>query len=393
MDSTIKIEIGGIHKLHISTRLWLLDNALIEVERAVSESPSASPLISYRDPIPQSIKGEVVTTVAEARRAVAAIAGALELPPREESVTRALLGNLHVRVVGVAELHPRSLRSGGDVPPSLAEYIEPKADDLETLLRRLIALLEQQLQSERRPRDAQPDLKVVEMKLRRATGYFEETRLECERMADEMAGLADEALGQAAAKVAEHRTANGDQAGSLTPLLISTVTQAAADKTKAIYDSFESLAGRLARRLSKTAEALDMNDAPEERELLASLREMPRFDLGALDPDLRFIWLSVFGKAMARRRVESRLREQIGKTVLETFSVYGQLLRAWVTSMLREMQNRFNAHADAYRAQLARQTGGGAISAPDTAGLRADLKLLLGTDVEAQALVDTGKNS
>jgi len=234
--------------------------------------------------------------------------------------------------------------------------------------------------SERRPRDAQPDLKTVEMKLRRATGYFEETRLECERMADEMAGLSDEALGQAAARVAEHWTANGDQAGSLTPLVISTVTQAAADNTKAIYDSFENLAGRLAKALSKTALALEMNDAPEERELLASVREMPRFDLGKPDPDLRFAWLSAFGKAMARRRVESRLREQMGQSVPEAFSVYGRLLRAWAPATLREMQNRFNAHADAYRAQLARQTGGSAISASDIAEMRADLDLLLGTD-------------
>jgi hypothetical protein len=66
--------------------------------------------------------------------------------------------------------------------------------------------------------------------------------------------------------------------------------------------------------------------------------------------------------------------------VSNAFSVYGRLLRAWATSTLREMQNRFNAHADAYRAQLARQAGGGAISAQDTAGMRADLDLLLITD-------------
>jgi hypothetical protein len=191
--------------------------------------------------------------------------------------------------------------------------------------------------------------------------------------------------------VVEHTTANGNQTESLTPLLISTLTQAVADKTKAIYDSFEKLAQRLAKRLSKTAEALEMNDAPEERELLASVREMPRFDPGALDPDMRFTWLTLFGKVMARRRVEGRLREQIGQSVSEAFSVYGRLLRAWAMSALSEMQNRFNAHADAYRAQLARQTGAGAVS--DIAEMRADLKLLLGGDVEAQALVDTGKKS
>jgi hypothetical protein len=78
--------------------------------------------------------------------------------------------------------------------------------------------------------------------------------------------------------------------------------------------------------------------------------------------------------------------------VSEAFSVYGRLLRAWVTNTLREMQNRFNAHADAYRAQLARQTGGAAISASDIAEMRADLDLLLGAAVGAQAMVDTGSN-
>jgi hypothetical protein len=149
MDSTAKIEVSGIHKLHISTRLWLLDKALIEVERAVSEPPPASPLISYRDPIPQPIKGEIVTTAAEARRAIATIASELELPPRDESITRALLGNLHARVVGIAELRPQSLRGGGPVAPSLAEYIEPRRNELETILRRLIALLERQTEGRR----------------------------------------------------------------------------------------------------------------------------------------------------------------------------------------------------------------------------------------------------
>jgi len=77
----------------------------------------------------------------------------------------------------------------------------------------------------------------------------------------------------------------------------------------------------------------------------------------------------------------------------EAFSVYGRLLRAWAMSAQSEMQNRFNAHASAYRAQLARQTGAGVVSVSDIAEMRADLKLLLGKVVEAQALVDPGKNS
>jgi GTP-binding protein EngB required for normal cell division len=238
--------------------------------------------------------------------------------------------------------------------------------------------------SVRRPHDQQPDLKAVETKLRHATGYFEETRLQCERLADEIAGFSDEALAQTAVQVAEQWTNNDHRTESFAPLVVSVLTQVATEKAKTIYDSFDMLAGHLAVSLSETAQALELNDAPEKQELLASVREMPRLDPGTLDPDLRFTWLSAFGKSVARHRINSRLQEQIGTAVAKAFSVYGRLMRAWVTNTLHEMQNHFYAHADAYRAQLARHSFGGETSTEAAEQLRLDLeKLTRGQSAEA----------
>jgi hypothetical protein len=144
----MKIEANDTHKLHISVTLRLLEKALIDVGRAAIEPPPETRLIRHSDPISPAVSAEILATAAEARGEIAAIAAELELPQHEESIVRTLLGNLHVRVVSVAELQPRFLCAGGAVPPALAEYIGPKADRLETLVRRLIGLLESQFQEE-----------------------------------------------------------------------------------------------------------------------------------------------------------------------------------------------------------------------------------------------------
>ncbi|HXG95246.1 MAG TPA: hypothetical protein VNN73_23115 [Blastocatellia bacterium] len=131
----MKIEASHIHKQHISVTLMLL-------ERTVDSVPCAALLIAYSDSVPDTMRGEALALAAEARHEIEIMVAELDLPQHEESIIRSLLGKLHVRVVNVVELQPQRLRSGGEVPRALAEYIGAKADRLESLLRRLIALLE-----------------------------------------------------------------------------------------------------------------------------------------------------------------------------------------------------------------------------------------------------------
>jgi hypothetical protein len=135
------IEASDIHKRHIGVTLRLLEQTLMAVERAVIEAPPPARLIKYSHPIPEASKSEILAIVDEVRREIRVIADDLNLPQFEEDITRVLLGNLHARLVNVVEMRPRWLRGGGEVAPSLAHYIEPKSLRLESLLRRLIALL------------------------------------------------------------------------------------------------------------------------------------------------------------------------------------------------------------------------------------------------------------
>ena len=115
---------------------------------------------------------------------------------------------------------------------------------------------------------------------------------------------------------------------------------------------------------------------PSEGELASVLKEMPRMDLGTLDLDLRpNLWTNVW-QGLAKRRVESRLRAQIGPTVTEAFSSYGSMLEAWTRRMLAEFERRFDAHADGYRAHLDRITAQGGATPLEKETIQRDLDIL-----------------
>jgi hypothetical protein len=137
-----KIEASAIHKQHISVTLRVLEQTLGEVEREITTAPLAASLITYCDPVPEGVAASLLALAAEARQEIATLANDLDLPRHEESLRRALLGELHARVIKVVELQPKYLRSGGAVPPPLAEYIGSKAARLEKILRQMIQMLE-----------------------------------------------------------------------------------------------------------------------------------------------------------------------------------------------------------------------------------------------------------
>jgi GTP-binding protein EngB required for normal cell division/ABC-type transporter Mla subunit MlaD len=230
--------------------------------------------------------------------------------------------------------------------------------------------------TDRQPQGERYDPKEAEARLRRTTGYFEEVRLTCERLVDEIPWLSDLALARAAAQIAERAAGERDQDSPLTAEVVAILTSVAAEKARELSETLERLPRHLAESLDRAAQALDVQGAPGAEELASAVREMPRLDLGGIHLDLRFKFLSAFGKGIARRRVEQRLRDQVGPTVADSFSSYGRLLRAWAMNALEEMQRRFNAHADAYRAQLGRLTSGAGTSVQETDAIRRDLKRL-----------------
>lgn len=141
------MKVSEAHRLHIGVILRHLERDLIALEESAGKEISPARLTIHLDRIQPST--EIFDIVALLRREIESIANELELLPCAESIIRAFLGRLHVRVASIGELRPPSLRAAGSLEPEFAEYIETKADRLEALLQRLIALLEEQLRESR----------------------------------------------------------------------------------------------------------------------------------------------------------------------------------------------------------------------------------------------------
>jgi GTP-binding protein EngB required for normal cell division len=219
-------------------------------------------------------------------------------------------------------------------------------------------------------------LRDVDAQLRRAAGRFEAARESCWNITDGIRNFGDAGLPAAASQILERWRQDSRADADIGSIVAETLAQVAAEKARLALDALDALAQELALALQTAAAALDLQDVPSEGELTSVLKEMPRMDLGALDLDLRpNIWVNVW-PGLAKRRIESRLRAQIGRTVAEAFSSYGRMLEAWTRRILAEFERRFDAHADGYRAHLDRITAQGGATPLEQETIQRDLDIL-----------------
>ena len=137
--------------------------------------------------------------------------------------------------------------------------------------------------------------------------------------------------------------------------------------------------------LAKTATALEIENRPEQDELLDVLKNMPRFDLGNLEIEVGpSAVASLLGRRWAVARVERRIRSQAGEQITDAVGIYARVLQAWVRKTFTELQERFDSYADAYRAHLdrlaANKTG-----VEDEQALRDDLAALAAAAPETRS--------
>lgn len=197
-------------------------------------------------------------------------------------------------------------------------------------------------------------LRDLETELRKAAGNIAEARTESIDLTD---GLRDSAGALIRSAADALVTAPASTPANGADFLKAKLEQAAAGKSARIASLVEDAARRAWRALSRTAEALDLENRPDENELLDVLRDMPRLDLGAADLCVTPGALaSLLGRRMAVRSVERRIWRRAGHEVTDALSNYGRVLQAWVHRTFTELQGRFDTYADVFRAQLARLT-------------------------------------
>jgi GTP-binding protein EngB required for normal cell division len=252
-------------------------------------------------------------------------------------------------------------------------------------VRRKIGTLRESVETALKVRLERPDnapsgenssLRDVDAQLRHAAGRFEVARETCWNITDGIRSFGDAGLPVAASRILEQWRQNSHAVAEIRSIVADTLAQLAAEKARLAFDTLDALAQELAQALQAAAKALDLQDVPSEGELGSVLKEMPRMDLGTLALDLRpNIWINVW-QGLAKHRIESRLRAQIGHTVAEAFSSYGRMLEAWTRRMLADLQRRFDAHADGYRAHLDRITAQAGATPLEKETIRRDLDTL-----------------
>jgi GTP-binding protein EngB required for normal cell division len=241
-----------------------------------------------------------------------------------------------------------------------------------------IALRERLRRKEPIPLKKIEQLRMVEGELRQASGRLEEMKKVARRVADEVeyAG-SGRVLQIAGAYLVESWSLPGTDEKPSSEIVSDAVTRAIQEQTEALRRRMDVLAHKLHETLQSTAKVLETSDVPAEEEFSSVLREMPAFDLGQFTFRLRRpVLLTLWGRRLSESFITRRLAKLIGTHLARSLSAYRALLYDWSERTLGQVQRRFDAYANSYRAQVERSLGGQELPPDQADVIRRDLELL-----------------
>jgi GTP-binding protein EngB required for normal cell division len=241
-----------------------------------------------------------------------------------------------------------------------------------------IALRERLRRKEPIPLKKIEQLRMVEGELRQASGRLEEMKKVARRVADEVeyAG-SGRVLQIAGAYLVESWSLPGTDEKPSSEIVSDAVTRAIQEQTEALRRRMDVLAHKLHETLQSTAKVLETSDVPAEEEFSSVLREMPAFDLGQFTFRLRRpVLLTLWGRRLSESFITRRLAKLIGTHLARSLSAYRALLYDWSERTLGQVQRRFDAYANSYRAQVERSLRGQEWPPDQADVIRRDLELL-----------------
>jgi GTP-binding protein EngB required for normal cell division len=247
----------------------------------------------------------------------------------------------------------------GQLAPRFDRHQEPAIESIRrkagALQEAVTAVLRLKLEGAAAGPLATTPLDEVERRLRTSAGEIEEVRRFCSDAADEIRSLGGVALERCAAAV----LANWDRPGAGGPptseVLGRAAARVAAEAASRVSGRLTTLAGQLNSALSAAAEVLGAPSFSLDETFEDCVREVPRFEIALPETSIARPWFQPVG-AVTRLWVAAKLKAEVSRELETAFANYGRALEAWVRRSLGELQERFDAKADAYRAQLARLT-------------------------------------
>jgi len=154
-------------------------------------------------------------------------------------------------------------------------------------------------------------------------------------------------------------------------------------------ENFREVGKRAISNLQSIANEMGRSDTPAHGDFDAILRDMPRFEMATLPPQINLGRWGLWGKQILRSRVRSNLRESVGPDLKDALHLYGMTLSQWSEQMVRKLELLVDSYAGAYRMQLQRLRDGSTPSASPVQ-IEADLNLLRNwTSAKTTTVTDT----
>jgi GTP-binding protein EngB required for normal cell division len=227
------------------------------------------------------------------------------------------------------------------------------------------------------PLKAIEQLRVVESDLRQASGRLEEMKKIARRVADELETSSRKTLLIAGASLVESWSLAGADEKPSSEIVSNAVTRTVQAQTEALRRRMDVLAHKLHETLQSAANVLELADVPATEEFVSVLREMPAFDLGQLAFCLRRpALLTLLGRRLSESFVTKRLNRLMGARLTRSLSSYRASLHDWSERTLGQIQRRFDAYANSYRAQVERSLGNQELGTGQEDIIRRDLEAL-----------------
>jgi GTP-binding protein EngB required for normal cell division len=256
-------------------------------------------------------------------------------------------------------------------------------------IRRKLGALQQSVEMVLRTRLGRKDLvsskkveqlRVIESELRQASGRLEQMKKLARGVANQLEYSTTPILRFAGATLVESWSKQG-AAGDSAPLIVrNAVTFHVQEQTESLHRRMDGLAHKLHETLDAAAKVLEVEDVPGTQEFSDVVREMPAFDLG--EPDIEIkppLLLNLLDGNISRLIVTKRLAGMIGSQITKSLSAYHALLYDWSDRTLSQIQRRFDAYANSYRAQIERLVGDYVSPAGQEDAIRRDLDRLEST--------------
>ncbi len=267
-----------------------------------------------------------------------------------------------------------------DITPLYSQRQELKIRSIRRKLGALRLSIETALRTRLRPKDQLSPIKVEQMRvleseLRQASGRLEEMKKVARGVANELEFAGTRILRAVAATLVESWSKQDLTDDEMPALVDKAVMGTVQEQTESLRRRMDALTHKLYETLRATAKVLEVEDTPAEQEFSGVVREMPAFDIGHLNVRIkRSVLLSLLGGNMSRSVVTRRLVGTIGEQLAKYLSAYHALLYDWSVRTLDQIQRKFDAYANSYRAQVERLVGSHTSPAGEKAAIVRDLE-------------------